>query len=1680
VKPNRSIRRVRIAVLVGATLALGLVTTGVAAAPAPATTRSASNWLHYKRLLDQPNCAGGGLRVTHFTRVDCASGNVTVNDSAATDVVSVAFYGPGATSPFKTVVASRDATDGTFDYTFLPDATWPSGRIRERAIVNGEAAAGEGSFAMNHLDGTVTPAPDRYDTGEAVPVTGSIYEVDEQTDLVAPTTKGVPATFKLAVVLPSGERRGPYGPTTALADGTFTAVLPAAATANLVATTEADLVSTLAIEIVDASYTDPSTGAWSAERAGAGSVDVHAVANGLTLENRYVSPVGWVKPGELYPFRVFVKNYSGTPQAGAVVTLPTVDGLTLVDARVLPGSGTASIVGGAVQWDVGVMPAATEAGPAIKTLIVEGRADRLDDDPQIVWKDLSSTASLTWTGAAAPVTSTSKGPKVIPPSVSFDTARFGERPFPVVPVDFFDRTHAENHSGRTLDQKINSPSVPGSTFNLYQEMSFGQLFPEGAVPSATIASADWANTFQGRYKDRGFEFTDGVSSTIGGAPLQAGGTCRGVSFKDSAGTASYQNRIVNGWYQLPGTTDYYGDDAPGSTVVLAQAGVAFGIDQACGVIGKAVYDAAHIADPEIDYSDYDTDKDGVVDFFMMVYTGLGGNGASQVSVPSYDNIWPHSFSLEAQFTDPATGLTGYVSDDQLKDLEGRPLFYVDTTYTTKTTATTPYPVYVRVGPYNVNPESAIDRASVISHEYGHSLGLPDFYSFGSRATYGDWNLMATDKSQHMDVFSKQELGWVVPREIGPGTSTVSGWKDSKTDTHQITWKQPDGAPYTLAGPKVHNAEAYVAKLPGTQVIDPAKVKAGASGKYVWWSGAQDGSGCAPEGANNLDIVLPDLANVPAGTPITMTFKSYWDIEWDFDHGFVLSSTDGGKTFTSNPSKKGYTTNENPNHSAASPISGGDCQARYGNGLTGTSGSAAAGTQASDRGAGAPGLPVVDPVYPDGGFLEDSYDLSGLAGKTSIVRFSYSTDASTTRAGWFIDDVVIKAGDKVIYSSGFEDTMRRDVRLTNGACEGAFRTGTACTPRWTRIAAEDGATPDHAYYLEMRDRSGFDEIGRGENDREAIDFDPGLLLTYTDEIRGYGNTNSTGAPAQSPLDSQPQPSNDAPDLTDASFTEAAGDGHYSDSGAGHVDNYLDPDNPDAAGQAGPWVFAYDCLTFDVLSMSGRGIGPAQLPGDLTGDVRFTRGPGCRGYDYGAANSLNGAPVAVPDAKATSVVEGDTVAFDGSSSFDDQQAARDLTYRWDFDGDGVDDATGQTPRHTFAQDGVFAVRLTVVDADGASDTSTITVRVANAAPTTVVRGPDSVVSGATARYTATVADAGVRDVHTLRWFVDGDVVPGVTGTELERTFTGGGTHLVTAAARDEIVEGAKAPAVRTVVTTSSSGAGGDAVAGGGGSGSSAGSAAGAGRPVGGAPGYRMVATDGGIFSFGSSAFFGSTGDLRLNKPIVGMASTPSGSGYWLVASDGGIFSFGDAEFFGSTGDLRLNQPIVAMAATPSGKGYWLVASDGGIFSFGDAAFFGSTGDLRLNQAIVGMSPTPSGRGYRLVARDGGIFAFGDAGFAGSTGDLRLNQPIVGMASTPSGNGYWLVATDGGIFAFGDAGFVGSAGSIRLRQPVVGMAPTGTGAGYWLVAADGGIFTFGDAEFLGSTGALTLNRPIVGMAA
>jgi len=248
----------------------------------------------------------------------------------------------------------------------------------------------------------------------------------------------------------------------------------------------------------------------------------------------------------------------------------------------------------------------------------------------------------------------------------------------------------------------------------------------------------------------------------------------------------------------------------------------------------------------------------------------------------------------------------------------------------------------------------------------------------------------------------------------------------------------------------------------------------------------------------------------------------------------------------------------------------------------------------------------------------------------------------------------------------------------------------------------------------------------------------------------------------------------------------------------------------------------------------------------------------------------------------------------------------------------------------------------------------------------------------------------------------------------------------------------------------------------------------------PGYWQVGSDGGIFSFGAAQFYGSTGSMHLNRPVVGMAAAPGGNGYWLVASDGGVFAYGNAQFYGSTGSITLNKPIIGLIPTLDGGGYWLIASDGGVFAFGDAKFYGSTASDNLAYPVTAAAPSFLNGGYWLVDANGQVFSFGDASNQGQPAFAPGGYRITGMAGTQSSNGYWLASANGNVADFGDAAPYGSMVGTNLNAPVVGMAANSNATGYWLQGADGGIFTFGEAEFYGSMGGRHLNAPMVGIAA
>ncbi len=254
-----------------------------------------------------------------------------------------------------------------------------------------------------------------------------------------------------------------------------------------------------------------------------------------------------------------------------------------------------------------------------------------------------------------------------------------------------------------------------------------------------------------------------------------------------------------------------------------------------------------------------------------------------------------------------------------------------------------------------------------------------------------------------------------------------------------------------------------------------------------------------------------------------------------------------------------------------------------------------------------------------------------------------------------------------------------------------------------------------------------------------------------------------------------------------------------------------------------------------------------------------------------------------------------------------------------------------------------------------------------------------------------------------------------------------------------------------------------------------------------GYWLVGSDGGIFTFGDAQFYGSTGALHLNRPVVGITPTSDDGGYWLVASDGGIFSFGDTQFYGSLpgegfypagsgAPHSLNAPIVGMVPSADGGGYFMVGADGGVFTFGDAKFEGSCPGIGgCSGTAVAVMPNASGNGYWLVTNTGNVYTFGDAQYFGAPGNV--GSPVTSAVRTPDGGGYWVLLADGVVAPYGNAANRGSvAGYVSSANPATAIFTDSDGGGYWVSSANGSVFTLGDAPYLGGVANLHLNGTII----
>ncbi|HDD59427.1 MAG TPA: M6 family metalloprotease domain-containing protein [Euryarchaeota archaeon] len=178
----------------------------------------------------------------------------------------------------------------------------------------------------------------------------------------------------------------------------------------------------------------------------------------------------------------------------------------------------------------------------------------------------------------------------------------------------------------------------------------------------------------------------------------------------SYGNVSITGDVAPKWYRSSRTMAYYGADAGG------------GHDNANVPIYYLVLEAIDLANPDINYHDYDTDGDGYLDHLIVVHAGR-----DQASSGDPNDIWSHRGNLNA---------------------------YKDGVYITS---------YVLV--------SEFSPLSVFCHEFGHDLLLPDLYDYGYDSDgLGVWSLMAGgtvygSSPAHFDPWCKYYLGWIEPIEV---------------------------------------------------------------------------------------------------------------------------------------------------------------------------------------------------------------------------------------------------------------------------------------------------------------------------------------------------------------------------------------------------------------------------------------------------------------------------------------------------------------------------------------------------------------------------------------------------------------------------------------------------------------------------------------------------------------------------------------------------------------------------------------------------------------------------------------------------------------------------------------------------------------------------------------------------
>ena len=163
---------------------------------------------------------------------------------------------------------------------------------------------------------------------------------------------------------------------------------------------------------------------------------------------------------------------------------------------------------------------------------------------------------------------------------------------------------------------------------------------------------------------------------------------------------------ILGPVQLPQTREFYGANIWNYGMELDQQ------------LGTMIYDACMGIADEVNFSDYDNDGDGFVDVVVVLYAGVG-EAQAWSTVP--ESVWPCQWDMQESY-DWGCSTTGPFQLDGVtidryavfNELEG-----------------------------SSNASTFIDGVGTFCHEFGHCLGLPDFYPTNGAYYYGmnSWDIM---------------------------------------------------------------------------------------------------------------------------------------------------------------------------------------------------------------------------------------------------------------------------------------------------------------------------------------------------------------------------------------------------------------------------------------------------------------------------------------------------------------------------------------------------------------------------------------------------------------------------------------------------------------------------------------------------------------------------------------------------------------------------------------------------------------------------------------------------------------------------------------------------------------------------------------------------------------------------